>query len=145
MNRIRHTGLVTNNLKKSLFFWNKILKFKVKKRALERGDLIDRIMEYDNVKVETIKLSDTSGMILELLSFKNAPKKRKNLIKPYSNGFTHISLTVKNINKIYKKLKNIHIKFNSEPKKSEDGKVMMTYCKTPEGAYLELVEELKQI
>ncbi len=145
MNKIRHTGLVTNNLKRSLFFWNKILKFKIKKRALEKGDLIDRIMEYNNSKVETIKLSDTSGMILEILNFKNAPKQKKNLIKPYSNGFTHISLTVKDINKIYKRLKNIRIKFNSEPTKSKDGKVMMTYCKTPEGAYLELVEELKKI
>ena len=33
--------------------------------------------------------------------------------------------------------------FNSKPKLSEDGKVVMTYCKTPEGAFLELVQEMK--
>ena len=144
MNRIRHTGLVTNNLKKSLFFWNKVLKLKIKKRALEKGDLIEKIMQYKKAHVETIKLVDTSGMILEILNFKNAPLQKKKPIKPYSYGFTHISLTVNNINKVYKKLKSINVDFNSEPTKSEDGTVMMTYCKTPEGAYLELVEELKK-
>ena len=33
-------------------------------------------MEYKKVKVETVKLSDNSGMILELLYFKNAQKKK---------------------------------------------------------------------
>ena len=100
-------------------------------------------MEYNSAEVETVKLSDKSGMLLELLHFKNAPKKKKIFIKPYSNGFTHISITVKNIMKTYRNLKNINIKFNSRPLKSIDGNVLMTYCKTPEGAYLELVEELK--
>ena len=143
MNKIRHTGLVTNNLKKSLFFWNKVLKFKIYKRAIESGDLIDKVMEYKKVKVETVKLSDSSGMLLEILHFKNSPKRKKNFIKPYTNGFTHLSITVKNIMKIYKTLKSINVKFNSKPLKSIDGSVLMTYCKTPEGAYLELVEELK--
>ena len=142
MIRIRHTGLVTKNLKKSLFFWNKVLNFKIKKREIESGALIDMIMEYKSAKVETVKLSDTSGMLLELLYFINTPIKKKSRIKPYSNGFTHISLTVKDINKTYKKLRKLKIKFNSKPSKSSDGNVLMTYCKTPEGAYLELVEEL---
>ena len=142
MIKIRHTGLVTKDLKKSLFFWNKLMKFKIKKRAIESGQLIDKIMEYRFSKVETIKLCDKSGMLLELLYFFNPPKIKKNSIKPFSNGFTHISITVKDINKIYKLLRNHNIKFNSKPTKSIDGRVLMTYCKTPEGAYLELVEEL---
>ncbi len=142
MIRIRHTGLVTKNLKESLFFWNKVLNFKIKKRAIESGALIDMIMEYKSAKVETVKLADTSGVLLELLYFINAPIKKKSRIRPYSNGFTHISLTVKDIKKTYKKLRKLKIKFNSKPSKSSDGSVLMTYCKTPEGAYLELVEEL---
>ncbi len=144
MIKIRHTGLVTNNLKKSLFFWNKTLKFKIIKKAIETGNLIDQIMGYNFAKVETIKLSDNRGMLLELLYFKNPPQRKNNIIKPYTNGFTHISVTVKNIMKTYKTLKKMNIKFNSKPAKSADGMVLMTYCQTPEGAYLELVEELKK-
>ena len=144
MTKIRHTGLVTFDLKKSLIFWTKLLKFKIKKRDIESGMLIDKIMEYNSVKVETLKLTDDQGSFLELLHFKNAPKKKKNSIKPYYSGFTHISITVKNILRIFKILKKNNIKFNSEPLKSSDGKVLMTYCKTPEGAYLELVQEIKK-
>ena len=143
MIKIRHTGLVTNDLKKSLIFWTKYLKFKIKKEMDEDGDLIDKIMLYQNVKVKTHKLVDNNNMLLELLYFKNSPKIKNNKIKPYTNGFTHISVTVKNLNNLYKFLKKNKIKFNSKPQVSIDGNVLMTYCRTPEGAFLELVEELK--
>jgi hypothetical protein len=142
MIKIRHTGLVTNNIKKSLIFWIKYLKFKIKKEMNESGDLIDKIMLYQNAKVKTYKLEDNNKMLLELLYFKNSPKIKNNIIKPYTNGFTHISVTVKNLNKLYRFLKKKNIEFNSKPQISLDGNVMMTYCKTPEGAFLELVEEL---
>jgi hypothetical protein len=144
MIKIRHTGLVTKNLKSSLVFWIKYLKFKIKKEMNEGGDLIDKIMLYQNVKVKTYKLIDNNKMILELLYFKNSPKTKKNKIKPYTNGFTHISVTVQDLNKLYKFLIKKKIKFNSRPQISLDGNVMMTYCRTPEGAYLELVQELKK-
>ena len=42
-----------------------------------------------------------------------------------------------------KYIKNLKkIEFNSKPLLSKDGKVKMTYCKTPEGAFLELVQEI---
>jgi len=138
---IRHTGLVTKDLNKSLQFWNKFLKFKIYKEMDESGKLIDKIMLYKNAKVKTYKLADKNNFLLELLYFKNPPKLKKINIQPYSNGFTHISLTVKNLNKLYEFLKSKKIKFNSKPQISEDGKVIMTYCRTPEGAYLELVQE----
>ena len=141
---IRHTGLVTRDIKKSLKFWNKYLKFRIYKEMDESGKLIDKIMLYKKVRVKTYKLADKNNFLLELLYFKNAPKLKKQAIKPYSNGFTHISITVKNLNKLYQFLKSKKIKFNSKPQVSEDGKVIMTYCKTPEGAYLELVQEINK-
>lgn len=142
MIEIRHTGLVTKNIKESLLFWTKYLKFKIHKEMDEEGDLIDKIMLYKNAKLKTFKLKDKNNNLLELLYFKNPPKKKFTNIMPYTNGFTHISVTVKNLNLTYKSLIKKKIKFNSEPKKSSDGNVLMTYCKTPEGAYLELVQEL---
>ena len=77
MIKIRHTGLVTNDIKKSLVFWTKYLKFKIKKKLEEDGDLIDKLMLYQNAKVKTYKLIDNNKMLLELLYFKNAPKIKK--------------------------------------------------------------------
>jgi hypothetical protein len=143
MVKIRHTGIVTKDLKKSLLFWNKYLGFKISKDVNEKGDLIDRIMSYKKVKVRTIKLKDKNGALIEILYFKNSPRIKKNIIKPYTNGITHISITIKNIFILYNFLKKKKIIFNSKPQVSEDGNVIMTYCKTPEGAFLELVEEIK--
>ena len=142
MTEIRHTGLVTKNIKKSLLFWTKYLNFEIHKEMNEEGDLIDKIMLYKDVKLKTFKLKDKNNNLLELLYFKNPPKNKFLNIKPYTNGFTHISVTVKNIDTIYKNLIKKKIKFNSKPQKSSDGNVLMTYCRTPEGAYLELVQEL---
>ena len=115
MVKIRHTGLVTKDLKKSLLFWNKYLGFKILKDINEKGNLIDKIMLYKNVKVRTVKLLDKSGGLIEILYFKNSPKIKKNIIKPYSNGITHISITIKNIHKLYDFLKKKKVSFNSKP------------------------------
>ena len=105
MIKIRHTGIVTKNLKQSLDFWVKTLGFKVKKTLNERGELIDKIIGYKNAKVKTLKLADSYGNLIEILFFFNSPKFKKIVIKPYTNGYTHISLTVKNIQFFYKVLK----------------------------------------
>lgn len=138
---IRHTGIVTRNLKESLFFWKKIFGFRIVKDMNEMGKTLDKILKIKKVNVRTLKLKDSNNSQIELLLFKNIKKTKEKKTKTFSNGITHISITVKNIDEIYKKYKK-KIKFNSEPLFSKDGNVKMTYCKTPEGAFLELVEEL---
>tara|TARA_B100001109_G_C18764537_1_gene427627 strand:+ start:218 stop:652 length:435 start_codon:yes stop_codon:yes gene_type:complete len=138
---IRHTGIVTRNLKESLYFWKNIFGFRIAKDMNESGKTLDKVLKIANVNVRTLKLKDSNNSQIELLFFKNIKKTKEKKIKTYSNGITHISLTVKNIDEIYKKYKK-KIKFNSEPLFSKDGNVKMTYCETPEGAFLELVEEI---
>lgn len=140
-NKIRHTGIVTKNLRKSLTFWQSYFGFKKIKDDVEFGNTIDKVLGYKNIEVRTIKLKDSSGSLIELLTFKNCPVIKKRKILPYTNGITHISITVNNIDKIYNRLKK-KIRFNSKPLYSHDGKVKMTYCRTPEGAFLELVQEI---
>jgi len=142
MIKIRHTGIVTRNLKRSLLFWEKLIGFKEVNSQIESGNLIDSVLGYKNVKVKTIKLKDKKKNLIELLYFYNSPKFVKRKIDPYTLGYTHISITVKNIDSMYQNLKKKKIKFNSRPQITSDKKHKMTYCKTPEGAFLELVEEL---
>jgi catechol 2,3-dioxygenase-like lactoylglutathione lyase family enzyme len=142
MTKIRHTGIVTTDLKKSKQFWCKQLNFKVKKAADEKGLTIDKVLGYKNVRVKTIKLQDKNRNLIELLYFSNSPKVKNSKVFPYSKGITHLSVTVRDLSSLYKRLKKNKIKFNSEPRISADNKVLMTYCRTPEGSFLELVEEL---
>ena len=69
-------------------------------------------------------------------------QEKENELYPYSPGITHISVTVKNLEKTFTYFKKKKIKFNSKPRLSADKKVLMTYCKTPEGCFLEMVQEL---
>ena len=77
MTVIRHTGIVTRNIKKSLWFWTKLLDFKIKKQLIESGKTIDSVLGYKNVKVKTLKLKDKQKNLIELLYFYNSPRKRK--------------------------------------------------------------------
>ena len=144
---IRHIGLVVYDLKKSMNFWCKKLGFKIYKQLEEEGSFIDALIGYKNVKLTTVKISDKKGNIIELLYFKNAPNKKINLQwrgNTYSKGFTHLALKVKNIDHLYKSLRKKGIKFNSEPIISNDRKAKVTYCRTPEGVFLELVQIINE-
>ena len=109
MVEIRHTGIVTDNLNKSLRFWRDLLGFKIKKTQIEKSNLLDQIFNYKKVKVKTIKLSDNKKNLIEILYFYNAPKIKKKKIKPYNVGMTHLSITVRNINNLYTKLLKIRL------------------------------------
>jgi catechol-2,3-dioxygenase len=139
---IRHVGLVVKDLNSSLKFWRGLLGFKILKRNEENGEAIDNILKIKNCRITTVKLTDKNKNILELIKFKNQKYQTRRAIFTHSNGFTHIALTIKNLDQLYNKLKK-KIIFNCPPQISKDKKVKLTYLKTPEGAFLELVEELK--
>jgi len=74
---IRHTGLVTRNLKESIFFWCDLIGFKVYRDNIEYGQTLDKVLKIKNVKVRTLKLSDKKKNLLELLHFIYPTKKKK--------------------------------------------------------------------
>ena len=54
--KIRHIGIVTNNLKKSLWFYEKLLGFKLKIKMSEYGKKTEKLTNISKVKIETLKL-----------------------------------------------------------------------------------------
>ncbi len=140
---IRHTGIVTDDLKKSLYFYRTLLGFKIKKRMLEKGSTTDKISNLKNVSVETIKLYKKKNQLIELLYYHSHRRSNKKKVYNISRiGISHISMTVNNLQKTYKKLKNKNIRFISKPNISDDGNVKITFCRAPEGTLIELVEEI---
>lgn len=137
---IRHTGIVVSDIKKSLKLFHKILGFKIHNNLIEEGKFISGILN-KKCKVNTIKLIAPDGNMIELLYF-HKKKKEKRQINIDSLGITHISLTVKNIQKIFKILKKEKIHFLSSPKISDDKKVKVVFCKLFDNFFLELVEIL---
>lgn len=139
---IRHTGLVVHNLEQALHFWCDVLGFKVIKQMDEAGPHIDAMMGLRDVQVTTAKLAAPDGHLIELLHFRSHPDLPRWKGTAYSTGFTHIALTVSDLDRFIEKLTLEGVSFPAPPQLSPDGSVRVIYAQGPEGVLLELVELL---
>lgn len=140
---IRHVGLVVADLEKSLNFWCDTMGFVVSRQMEESGPHIDAMMGLKDVRVTTVKLAAPDGTLLELLCFQSHPDKPRWEGKPFSTGFTHIALTVKDLDETLRRIKQFGASIPAEPQLSPDGQVRVIYATGPEGVLLELVEIIK--
>jgi catechol 2,3-dioxygenase-like lactoylglutathione lyase family enzyme len=140
---VRHTGIVVDDLKKSLWFYKEKMGFKVFKSMDESGHFIDKILGMNNIMVSTVKMALENGQMIELLDFSSH---KKNMLKNSINdiGPTHVAFTVNNIDEMYNDFLHDGVEFISAPEVSENGDVKVAFCKAPEGTYIELVELLKE-
>jgi catechol 2,3-dioxygenase-like lactoylglutathione lyase family enzyme len=142
ISQIRHTGLVVADLDLALHFWRDLLGFSIDKKMDESGPHVDAMMGLENVEVTTVKMVAPQGGVIELLHFKSHPHEMVWSGKPYSTGFTHIALTVNDLDECYRALGKHGVEFFAPPQFSPDGAVKVIYCKGPEGVLLELVQIL---
>jgi len=138
---LRHIGIVTENLEKSLKFYKDILGFKIKTESFEDRNFIDHILNLEKSSLKTMKLIDKKGGVIELLHYDNPPSK-KNKRKINDSGLSHFALTVDNLDDIYSRLRNDNIEFVSAPILSPDNKAKVCFCYDPNGIAIELVEHV---
>tara|TARA_A100001515_G_scaffold145030_1_gene151412 strand:- start:4078 stop:4506 length:429 start_codon:yes stop_codon:yes gene_type:complete len=141
MLNIRHTGIVTSDIEKSILFYQNF-GFKIQKDMLESGDYIDNFSALNGVIVRTVKMSLENGDMIELLNYKSHPEKPDMSRKITQIGCSHVALTVPDLDELYNNLKRQHVVFNSPPQYSPDGYAKVTFCKDPDGSLVELVEVL---
>ena len=140
--QIRHTGLVVTDLEAALNFWRDLLGFIVVRQMEESGPHIDAMMGLKDVRVTTSKLTAPEGGMIELLYFHSHPDQPIWSGTPYSTGFTHVAITVKDIDNLCEMLIKHGVTFCAPPQRSPDGMAKVTYCRGPEGVLIELVEML---
>ena len=94
------------------------------------------------VKVRTVKMKGQDNSLIELLYFfgkQDIDQWRGNLT---STGLTHLALNINNLNEKIKKLQFQGFKVINQPRKSENGSVLVAFIKGPEGILIELVESV---
>jgi catechol 2,3-dioxygenase-like lactoylglutathione lyase family enzyme len=138
--RLRHVGIVTADIEKSILFYE-YLGFNIQKDLLESGNFIDSFSSLEKVCVRTVKMVLSNGDMVELLSWKSHPEIVENR-RLTQVGCSHIAITVSNLDDTYDMLCKKGIKFRSSPKTSPEGNVKVVFCKDPNGVFIELVEEL---
>jgi len=141
INNIRHSGIVVNDLAASLHFYKDLLRLKVIKQMDESGCYIDNILGLQAVKVTTVKMAVSDGQMIELLKYHN-PESEQITRRIHDTGLTHIAFTVDNLDSEYNRLKGQGVPFNFPPQLSPDSYVKVTFCRAPEGTFIELVEVL---
>jgi catechol 2,3-dioxygenase-like lactoylglutathione lyase family enzyme len=117
------------------------LGFEITKRMDERGTYIDNMTGLTGVLVTTIKLSAPDGQMIELLYYHSHPLKNSSR-EINGVGISHIAFTVDDLEKVYTALSGKGVIFNAPPQLSQDGYAKVTFCRAPEGTFIELVEVL---
>lgn len=141
--QVRHAGIVVADLERSLRFYKDFLGLEVQRRMLESGDCIDNVLALPGVEVETVKLGfDGEATQVELLFFRSHSVETFSGVRTLQAGPTHIAFTVDNLRTLYTRMSEMGVEFNSPPQSSPDGKVLLAYCKDPDGGLVELVEIL---
>ena len=140
---VRHVGIVVKKIDDVLPFYCDLLGLELVKKAHEPTQFVSHILGLSGCQLVTVKLAADKGeTLIELLEFASHSAHQADLPELIEPGITHIAFTVRDLDKVYRKLTHAGISFISPPSKSPDGFAKVAFCKDPAGNYLELVEEL---
>jgi hypothetical protein len=142
---IRHVGIVTLNMKQSINFYKNILGLRIFEKSTHSHFSLGKIMKLKNVRINIVRLkSKVNNTTIELLDWRNPKSKLVNKKNVYSQGLTHIALTVNNLEKVYDKLVKNNIEVLSKPFFGINKKLKYMFCKSPENIFVELVQDLQK-
>ena len=143
MTGLRHVGIVVRDLGAALKFYRDILGFREARTMPEEGEFLDAILGMARASVRTVKLQGASGSQVELLAFQ-APNIEIDASPGLTrSGPTHIAVTVDDVDSLYAKLTNAGFECTTAPLVSPDGGAKVTFCRDPDGTYVELVQVLR--
>ena len=138
MYKLRHIGIAVSDLEESLKFYKDLLGFKVVSDMLEDTKFINSLMTFPVGRVRIVKLL-AGECIIELLDFYDVKHGVSNDM--CNIGYTHIALTVKDLDILYDKLSHEGIMFFTYPKINIEGTAKLCFCCDPDLNIIELVEE----
>lgn len=142
MKTIRHIGIYVENLEQMKNFYCNLLNLTVAFHDIEKSSYIDTILGLCDTEIEIYKLISDDGSMIELLHRKKA-EHDEHLEQPvWKCGCMHLAFTVKNVEDMWKAMKEQGYEFISEPCMSPNGSAKVCFVRDPEGNYLELVQEL---
>ena len=142
---IRHAAFVVSDLERSLEFYQTILGLELYRRFTEEGEFIDDLTGFRNVKLEWAKLIIPNGGLIELLQYHSHPDDDNIYAQGAPSnkmGSSHVALTVHGLDEIYNDIQKAGLTTKSPVLMSPNGKAKILYAHDPDGAILELIEDL---
>ena len=139
----RHTGIVVQDMKRSLRFWRDVMGLKVDVDFWEEGEFIDTVQGLSGVKLHMIKLSAPDGSTIELLKDEAHPTAPPERNRMCDRGIRHVAFTVADVGASWRALREAGCETLSTPVVSPDGKAKLFFARDPEGNLLEIVQMLR--
>jgi len=138
----RHACVVVKNLDKSLQFYRDILGLKVFKVFNIEGKYPESVLKVKGIKLTYVKMRTkgqprNSPAVFELHYWKK-PKVAKRA------RYNHISFTIENLDREYKRLSRRGVRFISKPMQAPHGKTKICFGYDPDNNLIEFVEESKK-
>ena len=138
----RHTGIVVQDIERSLRFWRDIMGLQVAADFREEGEFIDTVQHLSGVKLRMIKLTAADGSMIELLQDNAHPTPAPERNELCDTGIRHIAFTVADVRASWQTLRAEGCEVLSEPITAPDGKARLFFARDPEGNLLEIVQML---
>lgn len=147
--KVAHIGITVSNIENSIKFYKDILGLDFKGQMVMEGEATDILFNIDNCRVKVAYINASNQMYspsIELLEFReNCSKNRPIELKQTS--ISEVCFSVKDIDRVYKKLLEKGVEFLSKPQYFDFtdqgfGRSKAVYFKDPDGIILELIENL---
>ena len=138
---LRHIGVVVSDLDKALdIFINYLGCRKVVDYPELTGVYYNKLLGIRNAQLRIAILETDDSNRIELIEYINPLGTKKHTVLANDIGVSHLAITVKNIEKLFKLSSNYDVKFISKPIFSLDGKVKVAYAVVMQESIIELVE-----
>ena len=141
--KVAHTGIIVSNMEKAISFYRDLLGLKLlSRKEVKWDDELSTTMVGVKGALLKITMLQTDDDEVELIQYV-VPKGKQHGGKFYDYGGMHLAFEVKDINGLYKKMKEKGIKFHAPPNKVTEGRfkgMTWCYCQDPDGCELELIE-----
>ena len=138
--KFRHVGIIVRDLKKSQKFYVNVLGLKKVVSLIEKGTYLNKLINTNQLEAKVLKLKTGCGTIVEIIEFsKKNLQSRKNFMNVI--GTMHMCFTVKDIEKLYKKIKKKGFRCFSNPLESPYNPVSTFFCYDPDNNIVQYTED----
>lgn len=140
---LRHIGIVSQDLEASVRFWEQAFDFRVFWDEVEPSPYISRLLGFLCEGLRTVKMSDPSGHVIELLFFPDSGQGASVYggQKLTLEGISHMAIDVKDCELALTQLLSVGAKNVSDGVQNPPGSsVRVAYVLAPDNVYLELVQ-----
>lgn len=136
---LSHVGVTISNFEKSVKWYYEKFGFRLIDEQILPKEQVNGLYNLYGLKDATVRLGilrAPKGGVVEIFEFK--PAQEKTELVWNRPGITHLTLDVKNVNKWYKRLSGMGVKFYSPPQKT--GVNEWVFLEDPDGNLIEMID-----